>query len=204
MSDEFDTLQVTRKTGTEKFLINGAESAFALADFWGWSTSDLMNNSLRGMLAEFIVATAIGTDLKNTHRVEWDAYDLISNEGVKIEVKSSAYLQSWKQTKLSAISFEIHPTFGYNDDKGKYEDETKRQADVYVFCVLKHKDRLTVNPLDLGQWDFYIISSKVLNEKVGNQKSIGLSSLLKLKPIFASYNEISKAIHIANRFYAEL
>ena len=198
MSDEFDTLQVTRKTGTEKFLINGAESAFTMADFWGWSTSDLMTNSLRGRLAEFIVATAIGIDLKNTHRVEWDAYDLISNEGIKIEVKSSAYLQSWEQTKLSAISFGIQPTSCYNYDDGKFESKMKRQADVYVFCVLKNKDRLTVNPLDLGQWDFYIISSKVLNKRVGNQKSIGLSSLLKLKPILASYSEILNAIKKGN------
>jgi len=28
-----------------------------------------------------------------------------------------------------------------------------------VFCVLKHKDQATLNPLDLSQWDFYVLST---------------------------------------------
>jgi hypothetical protein len=30
-----------------------------VADFWGWSRSDLLDNTERGVLAEFIVATAL-------------------------------------------------------------------------------------------------------------------------------------------------
>jgi hypothetical protein len=29
---------------------------FTLSDFWRWSTSDLTNNAMRGILTEFLVA----------------------------------------------------------------------------------------------------------------------------------------------------
>ena len=57
------------------------------------------------MLAEFIVASAI--DVLKNPREEWDAYDLITKEGLKIEIKSSSYLQSWDQTELSKIIFGV-------------------------------------------------------------------------------------------------
>jgi hypothetical protein len=31
-----------------------------VADFWGWSRSDLLDNTERGVLAELIVAAALG------------------------------------------------------------------------------------------------------------------------------------------------
>lgn len=38
--------------------------------------------------------------------IEWDAVDIIY-KGIKIEVKSSGYLQSWNYDKLSKIRFDI-------------------------------------------------------------------------------------------------
>jgi hypothetical protein len=60
----------------------------------------------------------------------------------------------------------------------EYDAEKKRQSDVYVFCVLKHKDQATLNPLDLSQWDFYVMSTAVLNKAAPGQKTISLRSLL--------------------------
>ena len=54
-----------------------------------------MDNTARGTLAEFLVAAALG--LLDTPRLEWDSYDLKTRTGVTIEVKSAAYIQSWKQ-----------------------------------------------------------------------------------------------------------
>jgi hypothetical protein len=62
-------------------------------EFWKWAFSDFLSNALRGVLAEFIVAKAM--DCTDVQRTEWDAYDVITSDGIKIEVKSSAYLQSW-------------------------------------------------------------------------------------------------------------
>ena len=61
-----------------------------------------------------------------------------------------------------------------------YASECTRQSDVYVFCLLSHKDRDTVNPLDTAQWKFFVLPTKVLNEKVGAQKTIALSGVIKL------------------------
>jgi hypothetical protein len=58
--------------------------------------------------------------------------------------------------------------------------ESKRQADVYVFAVLYHQDKATLNPFDLDQWNFYVLSTKVLNERTRSQHSITLKSLQAL------------------------
>ena len=159
-----------------------------ILSFWQWSSSELLGNALRGVLAEFIVASAI--DVLEKPREEWDAYDLVTKQGLKIEIKSSSYLQSWKQTGLSKILFGIRPTIDWKDKK----EELKRQADIYVFCVLSHKDKNTVNPLNLNQWDFYILDTEILNTKIPNQKTITLSSLLKLNPVKVKYSELKNEI----------
>lgn len=87
-----------KKTGQEKFTHKEDATNISLLEFWQWSQSDLLNNTLRGTIAEFIVAKAVNAT--NAIRVKWDAYDLITPEGLKIEVKSAAYLQSWKQERL--------------------------------------------------------------------------------------------------------
>ena len=81
---------------------------FHLSDFWSWNQSDLIENRTRGILAEFIVKKALNID--SERRVEWDNFDLITNTGKKLEVKSAAYIQSWEQSKFSDIKFGISPT----------------------------------------------------------------------------------------------
>ena len=190
-SDNLKAVNTIMKTGKEPFLFNGNELPINVLSFWQWSTSELLGNALRGILAEFIVASTI--DVLDSPREEWDAYDLMTKNRLKIEVKSSAYLQSWKQDKLSRISFGIQPTTVW-DENNKRSTASKRQADLYVFCLLAHKDQSSVNPLDLSQWEFYVLDTKVLNDKVPLQKTITLSSLLGLKPAKAKYDELSELL----------
>ncbi|WP_321777169.1 hypothetical protein [Sulfurimonas sp.] len=158
-----------------------------------------MGNALRGVLAEFIVASTI--DILDKPREEWDAYDLKTKNGLKIEIKSSSYLQSWEQTELSKIIFGIQPTSNWDYSTNKRSKERIRQSDIYIFCVLSHKDKNSVDPLNLSQWDFYILETKILNDKVTVQKSITLSSLLKLHPIKIKYDELKKEIeHIEKKY----
>ncbi len=145
-------------------------------------------------MAEFIVASAI--DVLERPREEWDAYDLITKNGLKIEIKSSSYLQSWDQTEFSKIIFGIQPTTIWENDN-KRSQKSKRQADLYVFCVLSHKDKTTVNPLDLSQWDFYILQTSILNEQKPTQKTITLSSLLRLNPEIVKYDKLNYIINNA-------
>ena len=114
-----------------------------------------------------------------------------------MEVKSSASLQSWSQTKLSPIKFDIEPKTGWYAETNTYATERKRQADVFVFCVLTHTDKVTVDPLNLDQWDFYVLSTNRLNAAVGEQKSITLGSLLRQNPARASFADLRACIEAA-------
>lgn len=187
MNENFPAIEVTPKTGDEPFRDGARKIDCTLLDFWRWSASDLTNNALRGVLAEYIVALALG--LTEVTRVEWDAHDLVTPAGVKIEVKSAAYLQSWAQTKFSKISFGIRQTQLLNGET----NESKRQAQIYVFCLLHHQEQATLDPLDLNQWTFYLVPTRVLDEKRPG-KSLTLSSLLGLNPLKARFDEISVCI----------
>src|SRR6185503_5716161 len=107
-TEGFAKLEATRKSGNEPFHRNGRLLQTCLIDFWRWSASDLVSNASRGILAEYIVACAL--NIADGVRGDWDAYDLLTPSGVKIEVKSAAYLQSWFHKKLSNIVFSIRPT----------------------------------------------------------------------------------------------
>ncbi len=164
-----------------------------LIDFWKWANSDIIGNFERGILAEYIVAAAL--NVKNMCRREWDAYDVLSKDGIRIEVKTSAYIQAWHQEKYSEIKFGIRPTKAYDYATNTYDKKIKRQADIYVFCVHKHKDEKTINPLDCNQWDFYVLSTKILNEKKKNQKTISLKGIIKLGAVLCTYENLNKIIH---------
>ena len=191
-------IKTVQKTGKEIFYLDGKKLPLDVLSFWKWSSSELLGNALRGVLAEFIVASTI--DILDKPREEWDAYDLKTKNGLKIEIKSSSYLQSWDQTELSKINFGIQETSDFDYETKKYDKQKKRQSDIYIFCVLSHKDKNSVDPLNLSQWDFYILETKVLNEKVKAQKTIALSSLLKLNPIKIKYDKLKQEIeHIEKK-----
>ncbi len=120
----------------------------------------------------------------------------MSPEGTKVEVKSAAYLQSWHQDAPSKISFGIAPTVGWDARTNSYSSERRRQADVYVFCLLNHRDKSTVNPLDTGQWTFYVANSRTIDSIAGEQKSITLSALVtRIRPTEVGYRGLAGAVH---------
>jgi hypothetical protein len=120
------------------------------------------------MLAEFIVAAALGIATSRV-REGWAIWDLTTSDGTKIEVKSSAYLQSWGQARLSRISFDARETRAWYADGVGYVGDARRHADVYVFALLKQTDKATVNPLDLDQWAFYVLSVHALDSLTPNR-----------------------------------
>jgi len=184
------------KSGNEPLTFREEKLNFTLLDFWRWSVSDILSNATRGRLAEFIVATATDIDINNV-RSEWDAYDLITTDGIKLEIKSAAYLQSWYQRVLSKISFSTKLARHWDSVTNILSTTPQRHADVYVFCLLKHEDKATVNPLNLDHWDFYILATAELNSYTRSQHSITLKSLQKLTKSL-SYNEIAENIKLKN------
>ena len=178
-------------TGNEHFTYDGMPIGILLNDFWSWNSSDLLNNTLRGALAEFIVASAIGIDT-TTARQDWTAYDLVSPSGRKIEVKCSAYLQSWNPDRLSQIRFSIRPARSW-DAENDYSDCIKRWSDLYVFCLYGSKDK-SESPLQLEKWTFYIVPTAHLDQSCGEQKTISLNSLLALSPVAATYENLAEVV----------
>jgi len=160
-------------------------------NFYEWAYSDLLINSQRGHLAEYIVAVALG--LTDQKRLEWDPYDLKYGD-IKIEVKSAAYIQGWEQDKHSSIGFDIKPTRDWNFEENKREEHYKRQSDVYIFCHLKHKDRETINPADMKQWDFYVLATKTLDEIFKDQKRVSLSVLQSICTDKVCFENIKKEV----------
>ncbi len=180
------------KTWNEPFICDGNILPLQLKDFWWRWFSQIVTNNLRWILAEYIVASDIG--IIDTPRKERDKYDLITPEGITIEVKSASYIQSREQKDFSRISFSIRPTKWYDDTTMKRDDELKRQSDVYIFCLLSHKDQETINPLDMNQREFFVLPTILIDNEL--QKNILLSKLEKLWAVKTIYGNIYKTIKV--------
>lgn len=181
--------------GAEKIIDEHGISISTMQDFWAWAYSNLTSNTQRGTYAEFLVSVAVGA--KAETKTDWGPYDVLSPEGIKIEVKTSGYLQAWKQKHLSKIVFGINQSHVYNYEAKGYDYDSKqlvRQADVYVFCVEKCQDSDQLNERDLLQWDFYVISASRINEKLGAHKTVTLSKLVKIGAQKVSFCNLKAAV----------
>ncbi|WP_440712501.1 hypothetical protein [Gordonia sp. FQ] len=188
-----------RRSGDEQLVVADGVLGPTLRDFWAWSSSDLLSNTLRGVLSEFLVGTALGCIGEGDTRLEWDQYDLKTADGTSIEVKSTARLQSWGPTKPGSMSFGIGRTQAWNARTNEYSTERKRQADVYVFCVFIADDRTTANPLDTGQWEFYVAATRTLDARFPEHKSIAISTLRAAPGVQAcGFTTLKDAVTAAN------
>jgi len=174
--------------------------SFSLLEFWRWSTSDLVDNTTRGILVEYIVGKALGVDM-NLPRQAWATYNLewdpAPGTQVANEVKSAAYLQSWHQQRYSAIQFVVPKRRGWDSETGAIEDEPRRHADVYVFALLAHKDKTSVDPLKLEQWEFYVLATRALDDRERSQHSITLNSLRQLARPSLGFDELAEVVLVA-------
>ncbi|MFI5385117.1 MAG: hypothetical protein ACHQ50_03260, partial [Fimbriimonadales bacterium] len=170
MNGNLKQLTAERKSGKERFRSKSEPLGFDLLSFWQWSVSDLVSNATRGRLAEYIVARALGIGVTDI-REEWAAYDLETGSGIKIEVKSAAYVQSWNQKGLSKISFLTRKTLAWDPESNLQAKVAKRQADVYVFALLTTQDQLRIDPLDLDQWRFFVLPTSDLDNRTRSQHS---------------------------------
>ena len=171
-------------TGAERF--NGLDAT--VNDLWAFCMSDLKMNNVRGYLAEFIVSEAVGATGK---RIEWDAYDVLSPSGVRIEVKSSAYMQAWDQRRPSKIVFTGLTGRTWSPQQGESPESTYN-ADVFVFCVQTAITHEAYDPLDINQWEFYVLSRESV--VATTYKSLSLPALLRLTGGPIAYDEHAEAI----------
>lgn len=175
-------------------------------NFWKYSYSNFLDNANRGALAEYIVAKAL--DVENVPPSSWESYDILTPEGVKVEVKASGYLQSWPQKRLSHPSFGIAKRQGWIKDTSDLDGIYKRRADVYIFCLHKEKmnlkdlslkqqveQKILLNPLNTDNWRFWVVPTALLDSKLGHQKSLGISTLEQILNVNSiEFDQISHAV----------
>ena len=58
--------------GETPFQFGETAQNFRLLDFWRWSASNLLDNTMRGMLAEYLVAVDVGT--REKFRITFQMY----------------------------------------------------------------------------------------------------------------------------------
>ena len=179
-------------TGKEKFTFKGQELCFDFADFWRFHYSNIY--SLHGEIAEFVVAQALGvTEAQNA--AYWTLWDTSYREK-RIEVKATAYYHLWNSNgKVSK-----QRVFGITKANGSYDPtisrnaEFCRQNDIYVFCLNTGNTKESSNPLNLNNWEFYVVPTAVINEKCGDNKTISLGKIKSLGFSGKRYDEIKSEI----------
>ena len=178
--------------GSETFLFQGSQvsKSPSIIDFWRWCCSDLQDNVTRGILAEFVVASALG--IKLGVRESWADFDLVTEKGIRVEVKSSGLLQSWPQKKLSSANFGQLKSRKWEPLVG-YVDEQTFGGDVYVFCVQTAETHGDYDSMELSQWTFYVVGRKAM-ESI-DQKTISLAALKRLGLQEVSYEGLDEAVN---------
>ena len=188
MVTNLDAIKQSPKTGQEHFRSSSDPLGFQLLDFWRWSGSDLVGNTARGILAEYLVARALGSAQPSRH--EWLPFDVLGAGGLRVQVKSAAYLQSWYQSKPSRIAFSIRATRSWNPKTNALAANPTRECDLYVFALLAHRDKITLDPMDVAQWQFYVLSRADIDGYARSQHSITLPSLERCGARSVGYAEL--------------
>ena len=145
------------------------------------SKNRLMDNSWRGVFAEYLIADILG-DGWHVKDGNWNAWDIDGPNAEKIEVKSSAFIQPWCKNNMPKGEYRIsRPDF---DIAAKFPDNTKqeeriktRPADIYIFALHAERDYKNADHRVSGQWKFYVVSKDSLPKGQGR---IGLNPLRKI------------------------
>ena len=139
------------------------------------------------------LALEITNDEKECYRMTWRPYDL-GFMGKRIEVKSASTIQTWETRHKGKYTFSIAPASLPNED-GDYDGKTPKQrnSDVYVFAIFEpENDELT--PLQLDEWRFLVLSTKVLDKSMPLQKTISMPVLMRLYPQETDFEGLKDAV----------
>ena len=80
--------------------------------------------------------------------------------------------------------------YEFADGENKYE----RQNDIYVFCLNTGETRADSNPLDLDNWEFYVVPTDFINEHCGDNKSISLGRIRNMGFKALRFDEIKAEV----------
>ena len=169
-----------------------------VADFWRWAFSDLRENTTRGILGEFLVARAVGD--QRPIRNGWDNFDVVGPDGTTIEVKCSAFLQSWSQRKHSSLSFGRLRGREFDAERNEYSVEARVRAEVFVFAVQTQLEPEAYDMLDLCHWEFWVVDGQTVRTRAGKTVGIGWVRQHAVGPV--PYEDLAAAVDAARRHNA--
>jgi len=139
----------------------------------------IVQNNLRALVVETIVDFALRPTWTRTGG-NWNGWDFIHTDGMKLEVKQSARLQTWQPLDYPpAPRFDIAKRTGYYDGS-TWVPLVDRHANIYVFAIHTLIDD-TADHRDASQWKFHVVPTTKLPEG----KSIGFSGVNALAPATA-------------------
>ena len=173
-----------------KFTFNDKELTFGMLEFWQSKYSNIYN--MQEVIAEFLVEKALGID-KAQNTDYWTLYDILYRN-YRIEIKQTSYYHSWNKDGIVSK----YRRFGITQANSNYEEKNcenklERQNDIYVFCLNTGNTKEESNPMNLNNWEFYIIPTSTINEICGNNKTITLNKVKKLTQK-VSYDKIKENI----------
>lgn len=173
--------------------VNGGESlGMTMLDFWKYQYRNIYD--MQEYIAEFIVGKALGIN-EPMNRDGWTLWD-IEYGGKHLEIKESSYYHSWQDKYAGGRiskqrTFSIQPV--YSDYKNP-NSELKRQSHIYVFCLNIGANAEESYPLDMANWEFYVVPTNVINDNCApEQKTISLGKVKKLAPR-TRYEELKNVI----------
>ena len=202
---KYPRISPKRLSGIEEFSNTGRDVVVNVSQYWAWSHSNLSANIERGILAEFLVASALGVDGDPNLRDPWGDSDIIVGD-MRVEVKASAYIQDWNQKDFSRIVFSgLRGRWlreGVDNQGNSIPSELNTEpggknykSHVYVLTVQKHQDHGTFDLLDLNQWEFYVLSRQEIIDVTKRGNSLSLKALSKGNYHSTPYSDISGEIH---------
>lgn len=196
-----NAVYLQRKQGNEQFIMNNKDMGFNLMSFWSYQYSNIWSQT--GEMAEFLVAKALeGKDTYTRNHEYWAVWDL-NYRKLRIEIKASADFHSWNinEKKKTIRVFDIHKVYdwGYITEEPETKGTMRRMSQIYVFCHNKcpmdSYEPETCDPLNLDNWDFYILPTSTLDKCCGNQKTISLGRLKRIHGrIPYRFDEIKDAV----------
>ena len=182
-----------KKITENTLFVYGDESlGMTMLDFWKYQYSNIYD--IQEYIAEFIVGKALGIN-EPMNRDGWTLWD-IDYKGKRIEVKQTSYYHSW-QEKIANGKISQQRTFSITPAFTRYKDSTtsyERQNDIYVFCLNIGINEAESYPLDMANWEFYVVPTKIINDNcTSEQKTISLGKVRKLAPL-TRFNELKNVI----------
>ena len=150
--------------------------------FRRWATGNLVDNRNRGIFAEWLVGQALQAIDASEFRQEWDVWDL-QYRHAPIEVKASGLSQYWSPLRRSRPSFRIAvPKQIWCKQTAQWQPnhQATRPAQVYVFCLHTSLPATNANVACPYTWEFWVISGRALDARLGAQQTVGLATLDQL------------------------